>query len=62
VSHLAAAVGAPSVVLFTPALRAWRPWAPHARVLEVSTRRVIADEVDRVVAAARAAMAVDSTL
>jgi ADP-heptose:LPS heptosyltransferase len=40
VSHLAAAVGAPSVVPFTEALRAWQPWAPGARVVTVSTRTV----------------------
>lgn len=37
VSHLAAAVGAPTVVLFTEALLAWRPWAREARVVTVST-------------------------
>lgn len=36
VSHLAAAVGTPSVVLFAPANLAWRPWSPTARVLTVS--------------------------
>jgi ADP-heptose:LPS heptosyltransferase len=35
-SHLAAAVGTPSVVLFAPANLAWRPWSPTARVLTVS--------------------------
>jgi ADP-heptose:LPS heptosyltransferase len=36
VSHLAAAVGTPSVVLFAPVNLAWRPWSPTARVLPVS--------------------------
>jgi ADP-heptose:LPS heptosyltransferase len=37
VSHLAAAVGAPVVVLFTRANLAWRPWALAPRVLTVAT-------------------------
>ena len=37
VSHLAAAVGARAVVLFTPANLAWRPWALAPRVLTVAT-------------------------
>lgn len=35
VSHLAAAVGARSLVLFAEANLAWRPWSPTARVLPV---------------------------
>src|SRR5881628_1163072 len=37
VSHLAAAVGARAVVLFTPANLAWRPWALAPRVVTVAT-------------------------
>jgi ADP-heptose:LPS heptosyltransferase len=37
VSHLAAAVGAPSVILFPPeAARRWRPWSPTAIPVELS--------------------------
>ena len=57
VSHLAAAAGAPSVVLYTPALVGWRPWALHPRVLVVSTRQTVAAEVEKVIDSARAAMA-----
>jgi ADP-heptose:LPS heptosyltransferase len=48
VSHLAAAVGAPAVVLFTPATLRWRPWSDAARILTVSSARVEADDVQRV--------------
>jgi hypothetical protein len=40
VSHLAAAVGTPSLALFTAAMGRWRPRAATARVLEVTTTRV----------------------
>ncbi|MGH7398651.1 MAG: glycosyltransferase family 9 protein, partial [Candidatus Rokuibacteriota bacterium] len=37
VSHLAAAVGAPSVVLFPPSTRRrWAPWSPTAAVIEIT--------------------------
>jgi ADP-heptose:LPS heptosyltransferase len=37
VSHLAAAVGAPSVILFPPAhLPRWTPWSPTARAIAAS--------------------------
>jgi hypothetical protein len=45
VSHLAAAVGAPAVVLYAPANLAWRPWAHAPRVLTVETARVSAADV-----------------
>jgi ADP-heptose:LPS heptosyltransferase len=45
VSHLAAAVGAPAVVLYAPANLAWRPWARAPRVLMVETARVSAADV-----------------
>lgn len=51
VSHLAATVGAPSVVLFTEAARPWAPWSPAARCLTVTTSR-IDDGERRIVAAA----------
>src|SRR5262245_25927059 len=56
VSHLAAAVGAPSVVLFTPGLLGWRPWGPRVDLPVVSTTRIFPGDVERVLAAARAAM------
>jgi len=39
VSHLAAAVGAPAVILFAAANVAWRPWSPAPRVVTVVTER-----------------------
>lgn len=37
VSHLAAAVGAPSVILFPPAhVRRWAPWSPTATAIEMA--------------------------
>ena len=48
ISHLAAAVGAPSVILFPPAhLSRWTPWSPAARPIAMTGG---ADEVPRVVA------------
>lgn len=44
ISHLAAAVGVPSVVLFAPANLAWRPWWPGARPLAVGLAEVTADD------------------
>jgi ADP-heptose:LPS heptosyltransferase len=47
VSHLAAAVGAPSVILFPPAhLPRWTPWSPAARPVAMTGG---ADEVQSVV-------------
>jgi heptosyltransferase III len=51
VSHLAAAVGAPSVVLFPPATRRrWAPWSPTAVAIELT------GPDEEVVEAARAAL------
>ena len=57
VSHLAAAVGAPAVVLFTAANLAWRPWAPTARVVTVVTERVTDRDLTDVRRALDAALA-----
>jgi len=48
VSHLAAAVGAPAVVLFARSNLAWRPWAEAPRVLTVTMERVVESEVNEV--------------
>ena len=48
VSHLAAAVGAPAVVLFAPANLAWRPWAGQPRVATVSMERATAASITAV--------------
>jgi glycosyl transferase family 9 (putative heptosyltransferase) len=45
VSHLAATVGAPAVVLFAAANLAWRPWALQPEVLTVSLVRVESTDV-----------------
>jgi ADP-heptose:LPS heptosyltransferase len=45
VSHLAAAVGTPSVVLFTDAMLPWVPWSSTARCLTVTTTSLL--EPDR---------------
>jgi ADP-heptose:LPS heptosyltransferase len=57
VSHLAAAVGAPAVALFTEAHLRWRPWSAAARVVVVSTAALGERDVDAVTAAARALLA-----
>jgi ADP-heptose:LPS heptosyltransferase len=57
VSHLAAAVGAPSVVLFPPATRRrWAPWSPTAVSLELTGA---ADDVERVIGALARALGAD---
>jgi ADP-heptose:LPS heptosyltransferase len=40
VSHLAATVGAPAVILFAAANLAWRPWADEPDVLSIALARV----------------------
>lgn len=48
VTHLAAAVGAPTVALFGAGNVAWRPWAPTARVIVVDPSRLRAEDVGAV--------------
>jgi ADP-heptose:LPS heptosyltransferase len=48
ISHLAAALGVRSTVLFTHDHIAWRSWAAHVDPLLVSTRIVEPGDVDRV--------------
>jgi len=52
VTHLAAAVGAPTVALFTEANLAWRPWAAQARTLVVNVTAFSRRDIDSVVAEA----------
>ena len=56
VTHLATAVGAPTVALFTEANLAWRPWTPRARTLVVNTGALSRRDIDRVVAEATSAL------
>jgi heptosyltransferase III len=51
ISHLAAAVGAPSVVLFTTDRAIWEPWARHVEPLVVSTTSVDEHDVARAIRA-----------
>ena len=53
VSHLAAALGIPSVILFAGANLRWRPWAMHASTRAVTMSHVVDAEVDAVVADVR---------
>jgi heptosyltransferase-3 len=48
VTHLAAAVGAPTLALFTAANLAWQPWAHDARVRVVGVDALAATDVDAV--------------
>jgi ADP-heptose:LPS heptosyltransferase len=50
VSHLAAALGVPALVLFDERHLAWRPWWPGARARTVTLTATVASEVDAVVA------------
>jgi ADP-heptose:LPS heptosyltransferase len=54
VSHLAAALGAPSVVLYTRDKLDWRPWAPGVPPLVVGTSALEGADVARVTDALRA--------
>lgn len=51
VSHLATAVGIPSVALFTRDALDWRPWAHRVDPLVVDTSRLDPGDVERVAAA-----------
>jgi ADP-heptose:LPS heptosyltransferase len=51
VSHLAAAVGAPSLVLFTSGMQAWAPWSRRAATTLVSTTDLYPADIDAVTAA-----------
>lgn len=51
VSHLAASLGVPSVVLFTASKLHWRPWAPRAEPLLVDTSTLDPADYARVVGA-----------
>lgn len=51
VSHLAAALGVPSLVLFTASNLAWRPWCDAARPLVVETSVLRAPDLLQVIAA-----------
>ena len=53
VSHLAATVGAPAVVLFAAANLAWRPWADEPDVVTITLARVEPADVAAVRAAIR---------
>jgi len=55
VSHLASAVGARAVILFTEPALAWAPWSPTARCLTVTTARIL-DAERAAVAAGLAAL------
>jgi hypothetical protein len=57
VSHLAAAVGTPAVVLFTEANLAWRPWASQPEALTITPSRVDPTDVAAVRAAIRRRLA-----
>jgi len=50
VSHLAAALGAPTLALFTAANLAWRPWERNARVRVVGVDALAPSDVDAVIA------------
>ena len=52
VSHLAAAVGAPSLAIFAEANLAWRPWAEPARTPVVNVGALSRPDIDAVVAEA----------
>lgn len=50
VSHLAAALGVPGLVLFDPRHLAWQPWWPGARCRTVTLTEAVPAEIDAVVA------------
>jgi len=57
VSHLAAALGIPSVILFDAGNLAWRPWAAQALVRTVTLSQVVDGDVEAVVADVRRLLA-----
>jgi len=56
ISHLAAAIGAPAVVLFGAERLIWRPWAPHVEPLVVSLAAVEDSDTQRVTSALTAVL------
>jgi heptosyltransferase-3 len=48
VSHLAATLGVPALILFDPRHLAWRPWQAQARVRTVTLSEVVTEEVTAV--------------
>ena len=56
VSHLAAAVGTRSVILFREAALAWQPWSGSARCLTVSTATLVAAEQRAIASALETAL------
>lgn len=53
VTHLAAAVGTPTLALFIAPHLAWRPWSPRARVRVISVDALARADVEAVIADAR---------
>ncbi len=56
ISHLAATIGAPSIVLFTTAMRSWRPWSAAPTIVSIDPRH------DDDTSFARVLHAIDATL
>jgi heptosyltransferase III len=56
VSHLAASVGAPSLILFVEQNRPWVPWSPTARCVTVTVEQIVPTERAAVRAALHALM------
>ena len=57
VSHLAAALGVPAIVLFDVRLLDWRPWWPGARVRTVTLTQAVPEDVAAVVEELQRALA-----
>ena len=55
-SHLAAAAGTPSVILFTDALRAWRPWCSAPTIVTIDPGNPDEADVGRVLGAVDAVL------
>src|SRR5262249_18386043 len=56
ISHLAAATGAPTVVLCAAERLIWRPWAPHVEPLVVSLAALEDSDIERVTSALTAVL------